>query len=193
MWQAVQPDAVDDLQFEVETGTTLDSIDVVLNDYFEFDDFKVTLISDLAGLTETGNGMFSYQAGLDNGYVSFIYELCSEACPDLCDQAVVTINVRETFCTYIPNVITPNDDGINDYLEVPCLGSDLYPQNTMVIYNQWGDKVYEASPYDNSPDKAWRGTLDGKPGQPLPDGTYFYYFKPDPNKAALSGFIEVFR
>lgn len=191
--QAIIPDAVDDLQFEVETGKQLDSINVVLNDVFEYDDYKVTLLSDLTGLTQTGNGLFSYQAGLDNGYVSFIYQLCSEACPDLCDQAVVTINVRETFCTYIPNVITPNDDGINDYLEVPCLGSDLYPNNYLIIYNQWGDKVYEAAPYDNSPDKAWRGTLDGKPGQPLPDGTYFYYFKPEPNKSALSGFIEIFR
>lgn len=191
--QAVIPDAVDDLDFEVETGTILDSIDVVSNDFLEYDDFKVTLLSELAGLTATGNGLFSYQAGSDNGRVSFIYQLCSEACPDLCDEAVVTINVRETFCTYIPNIITPNNDGINDYLEIPCLGSDLYPENSLVIYNQWGDKVYEVSPYDNSPDNAWRGTLKGKIGEDLPDGTYFYFFKPDPNKSALSGFIEIFR
>ena len=191
--QAILPDAIDDLDFEVETGTVLDSIDVVLNDILEYDDFKVTLLSQLTGLSEIGNGLFSYQAGPDNGHVSFIYQLCSEACPDLCDQAVVTITVRETFCTYIPNIITPNEDGINDYLEIPCLGSDLYPQNSLVIYNQWGDKVYEASPYDNSPDKAWRGTLDGKIGQNLPDGTYFYFFQPDPNKSALSGFVEIFR
>ncbi|TNE69874.1 MAG: HYR domain-containing protein [Bacteroidetes bacterium] len=191
--QAILPDAIDDLDFEVETGALLDSIDVTLNDIFEQDDYQVTLLSPLLGLTQTGNGLFSYQAGLDNGYVSFIYQLCSAACPDLCDEAVVTINVRETFCTYIPNVITPNNDGINDYLEIPCLGSDLYPNNSLVIYNQWGDKIYEASPYDNSPDKAWRGTLDGKDGKNVPDGTYFYFFKPEPNKKALSGFIEVFR
>ncbi len=191
--QAILPDAIDDLDFEVETGGFLDSIDVVLNDILEYDDYTVTLMSQLPGLTQTGNGLFSYQAGPNNGHVTFIYKLCSEACPDLCDQAVVMITVRETFCTYIPNIITPNDDGINDYLEIPCLETELYPQNRLIIYNQWGDKVYEAAPYINTPDKAWRGTLDGQPGRNLPDGTYFYYFQPDPNKAALSGFIEIFR
>lgn len=191
--QAVLPDAVDDLNFEVETGGVLDSIDVVLNDYLEYDDFEVTLLTELAGLTEIGNGLYAYQAGPDNGRVSFIYQLCSEACPDLCDQAIVTITVRETFCSYIPNIITPNDDGINDYLEIPCLETELYPENRLIIYNQWGDKVYEAAPYVNSPDKAWRGTLDGRPGENLPDGTYFYFFQPDPNKPALSGYVEIFR
>jgi gliding motility-associated-like protein len=150
-------------------------------------------LDSLPGLISNGDGTFTYLAGPANGRVNFIYRICSEACPDLCDEAVVTITIRETFCTYIPNVITPNDDGINDYLEIPCLNSDLYPQNTLIIYNQWGDKVYEATPYENTPDKAWRGTLKGRPGENLPDGTYFYYFRPDPAKNALSGFVEIFR
>jgi gliding motility-associated-like protein len=191
--QGKQPDAVDDLDFEVETGALLENIDVVLNDQLELDDYIVTLKSQLPGLTETGNGVFSFQAGSANGRVSFVYQLCSAACPDLCDEAVVTITVRETFCSYIPNVITPNDDGINDYLEIPCLETELYPNNSLVIYNQWGDKVFQASPYYNDPANAWRGTLDGKDGKPLPDGTYFYYFQPTPDKKPLSGFIEVFR
>ncbi|MCK6695393.1 MAG: gliding motility-associated C-terminal domain-containing protein, partial [Thermoanaerobaculia bacterium] len=191
--QGQQPDAVDDLDFEVETGALLDSIDVIRNDQLELDDYIVTLITDLPGLTVTGNGQFSYQAGADNGRVSFVYQVCSEACPDLCDEAAVTITVRETFCSYIPNVITPNGDGINDYLEIPCLETDLYPNNSLVIYNQWGDKVYQAAPYKNDPTNAWQGTLDGKAGQPLPDGTYFYYFQPTPDKKPISGFIEVFR
>jgi len=191
--QAILPDAVDDLDFEAETGGLLENFSVLLNDKYEDDDFVVTLLDSLPGLISNGDGTFTYLAGPANGRVNFIYRLCSEACPDLCDEAVVTITIRETFCTYIPNVITPNDDGINDYLEIPCLNSDLYPQNTLIIYNQWGDKVYEATPYENTPDKAWRGTLKGRPGENLPDGTYFYYFRPDPIKSALSGFVEIFR
>jgi large repetitive protein len=191
--QAQLPNAVDDLDFEAETGGLLENFSVLLNDTYEDDDFTITVTGPLLGLTDLGNGNFTYQAGPSNGRVNFIYKLCSEACPDLCDEAVVTITVRETFCSYIPNIITPNDDGINDYLEIPCLNTDLYPNNTLIIYNQWGDKVYEASPYENTPDKAWRGTFKGRPGQNVPDGTYFYYFRPDPTKGALSGFLEIFR
>lgn len=188
-----QPKAVDDLDFEAETGGLLEGFSVLANDTYEADDFTVTVIGPLAGLIELGNGLFTYQAGPNNGRVNFIYRLCSAACPDLCSDAVVTITVRESFCTYIPNVITPNDDGINDYLEIPCLNTDLYPNNRLVIYNQWGDKVYEASPYSNDPSKAWRGTLNGRQGQHLPDGTYFYYFQPAPDRKPMSGYIEIFR
>lgn len=191
--QAQLPDAVDDLDFEVETSALLQNFSVLLNDKYETDDFEVTLVDTLVGLIPNGDGTFTYQSGPTNGRVNFIYRLCSKACPDLCDEAVVTITIRETFCTYIPNVITPNDDGINDFLEIPCLNSDLYPQNTLIIYNQWGDKVYEATPYENTPDKAWKGNLKGRTGEPLPDGTYFYYFRPDPAKKPLSGFVEIFR
>ncbi len=187
------PKAVDDPDFEVETNGSLDGFSVLTNDTYEGDDFVVTVIEPLAGLTQTGNGLFTYQAGPNNGRVNFIYRLCSAACPDLCSNAVVTITVRESFCTYIPNVITPNDDGINDYLEIPCLNTDLYPNNRLVIYNQWGDKVFEASPYENDPVKAWRGTLNGRQGQPLPDGTYFYYFQPAPDRKPISGYLEIFR
>ncbi len=188
-----QPKAVDDLDFEVETGGLLEGFSVLTNDIYEDDDFIVTVVGPLAGLTELGDGLFTYQAGPNNGRVNFIYRLCSAACPDLCSDAVVTITVRESFCTYIPNVITPNDDGINDYLEIPCLNTDLYPNNRLIIYNQWGDKVYEASPYDNDPAKAWRGTLNGRQGQNLPDGTYFYYFQPAPDRKPISSYIEIFR
>jgi len=187
------PKAMDDPDFEVETNGLLDGFSVLTNDTYEGDDFVVTVIGPLAGLTQTGNGLFAYQAGPNNGRVNFIYRLCSAACPDLCSDAVVTITVRESFCTYIPNVITPNDDGINDYLEIPCLNTDLYPNNRLVIYNQWGDKVFEASPYENDPVKAWRGTLNGRQGQPLPDGTYFYYFQPAPDRKPISGYLEIFR
>lgn len=71
----------------------------------------------------------------------------------------------------IPNIFTPNGDGINDYFEIGY-GSEGRPindlnvyflSNKLTIFNRWGRIVYESNDYKND----WDG---GK----LPDGTYFY-------------------
>jgi gliding motility-associated-like protein len=144
----------------------------------------------LTGLVDLGNGLFAY-TGTTGG--EFIYEVCSISCPDLCDVAQVTIHVRDDRDCQVPNIITPNGDEVNDWLVIPCIDSGLYRDNSLVVYNQWGDKVFEASPYSNDPANAWHGTLDGKPGEDLPDAVYFYVFKPGSGEPAIKGFVEIFR
>ncbi|HPI06151.1 MAG TPA: HYR domain-containing protein [Saprospiraceae bacterium] len=190
---AIQPNAVDDTGFSIDPNT-LDTFNILLNDVLiPAGDFVITEVSPLNGVTNLGNGLFSYQAGPDPGSASFFYEVCSQSCPLLCDMATVTIRIDDIGCTFIPNIFTPNGDEVNDWLVIKCLDSGFFNENSLVVYNQWGDKVYEASPYSNDPDKAWRGTLDGEAGKDLPDGVYFYVFKPGPNEATAKGFIEIFR
>ena len=59
---------------------------------------------------------------------------------------------------FFPNVITPNDDGINDnfVIDERLLGASLK------VLNRWGKEVYYSSAYD----KSWKGG-------DLPGGTYF--------------------
>ena len=59
------------------------------------------------------------------------------------------------------NIITPNGDGRNDIFVFD--GLDDFPESTLRIYNRWGKKVYEASPYQNNWD-----------GENLADGVYFW-------------------
>ena len=72
----------------------------------------------------------------------------------------------------IPNVITPNGDGVNDYFVIKNI--EHVETSTLRIYNRWGTKIFEASPYKND----WNG--DG-----AADGVYFYeldyttYFRED--------------
>lgn len=190
---AQKPDAIDDGRIEFMTGE-LDTFNVLTNDKFTVrSDVQVTQKTSLDGVTYMGNGKFSYQAGNESKEVSFTYEICSKACPDLCDIATVTLKVIDSQCAFVPNVISPNGDDVNDYLVVPCLDSNRYPNSSMTIFNKWGDVVYKAQPYSNDKTVAWQGTLNNEPGRDLPDGVYYYIFKPSADQPALKGFVQIMR
>lgn len=72
---------------------------------------------------------------------------------------------------FIPEGFSPNGDGINDAFVIR--GILNFPENTFVIFNRWGNKVYETSSYKNTWDgKTTLGLRVG--GDELPIGTYFY-------------------
>lgn len=64
----------------------------------------------------------------------------------------------------IPNVFTPNGDGLNDRFEIP--GLELYEANELTIVNRWGGTVYNKKDYKND----WEATG-------LNEGTYYYLLK----------------
>lgn len=87
------------------------------------------------------------------------------------------------------NIITPNADGYNDYLEIEGLDAYLYPVS-IVIFNVWGDVVYENSDYRNT---YWYATKNGEQGGKIVDaGTYFYILKTS-DKPDQTGSINVLR
>jgi gliding motility-associated-like protein len=190
---STKPTAIDDLSYTISAGETLEGTSILANDQFPLPtDITIAQKSPLIGLTLNADGTFSYVSEKAGAY-SFIYEICSIACPDLCDMATVTITVRDIDCDFVPNIFTPNGDMSNDYFEIPCLDSGLYPNNTLVIYSQWGDKVFEAKGYANTVDKAWNGTLNNESGKDLPDGVYYYIFQQDSDTAALKGYVHIYR
>ncbi|NOZ36061.1 MAG: gliding motility-associated C-terminal domain-containing protein [Chlorobi bacterium] len=72
-------------------------------------------------------------------------------------------------CNYydLPNVFTPNGDGINDLFKP-------YPYKyvdkiNMTIYNRWGNEVFKTE----DPDINWDGR-DFQTGKPVSDGVYYY-------------------
>lgn len=147
-----------------------------------------------AGVSYLGNGIFTYEPNNQTRGFEFFYCLCIDSMlcnfPKVCDTAaLVTGRLDETDCSFIPNVITPNKDGVNDYFRIPCLDSQQFRDNSLVVFNQWGDKVYGAAPYSNM----WDGTLNGEEGKDLPDGVYYYIFQPGPNQAVRKGFVQIHR
>ncbi|MDP4281925.1 MAG: gliding motility-associated C-terminal domain-containing protein, partial [Bacteroidota bacterium] len=85
------------------------------------------------------------------------------------DTATIFISVGPEVNITIHNAITPNGDGINDTWIIG--GIENYPDNDVLIFNRWGDKVRSYKGYDNS-SNVWDGT--NRNGDPVPDGTYFY-------------------
>ncbi|WP_348661769.1 gliding motility-associated C-terminal domain-containing protein, partial [uncultured Olleya sp.] len=73
------------------------------------------------------------------------------------------------------NAVTPNGDGDNDVFIIRNI--ELYPENTVKIYNRWGVIVYETSSY-GSVGNYFNGRSNGRvtiqEDELLPVGTYFY-------------------
>ena len=84
--------------------------------------------------------------------------------------------------------VSPNGDGINDFLEIPELA--LSPNNFIQIYNREGLKVFEKSNYTNefnglSTQNNFVVTRD----QGLPSGVYFYIVTLDDLDLEFQGFL----
>ena len=82
----------------------------------------------------------------------------------------------------IPNVFSPNSDGINDRWQIKYLSD--YADCRVDIYDRYGQLVYQSVGYTNP----WDGTLKGKQ---LPAGTYYYIIDPKNNLKPLSGFVDI--
>lgn len=68
-------------------------------------------------------------------------------------------------CFQVPTGFSPNGDLINDFWEVR--GIEIFENNSVQIFNKWGQRVMQRSPYI--------GDWDGKEnGNDLPAGTYYY-------------------
>lgn len=191
-----KPVANDDGGITALLGESIDSINVLGNDIWT-SDYVLNYCSPVNGITLEEGNYFSFNGSTVSTDIVFEYCLCSKQCNSVCDTATVTIKVKNSVCSFIPNIITPNDDNLNDWLDIPCLEFEEHAENSLIIFNQWGDKVFEASPYDPynvyGENNRWKGTLNGDDSKPLPDGVYYYIFKPSALETPSKGFIELFR
>ena len=67
---------------------------------------------------------------------------------------------------FIPNAFSPNNDGYNDVFKVR---SSTLLSGTLLIYDRWGNKVFESDDLS----KGWNGTYKGQPAQVEVYGYYF--------------------
>ncbi|MBU0486673.1 MAG: gliding motility-associated C-terminal domain-containing protein [Bacteroidetes bacterium] len=95
----------------------------------------------------------------------------SGLCPDSITHSIRIIVMD------VPNVVTPNGDGINDKFHMP--GMELIENTQVVIYNRWGGKVFESTNF-----------TEGWDASEVSDGVYFYIIT-FPNGESQAGTITV--
>ncbi|MBK7936183.1 MAG: gliding motility-associated C-terminal domain-containing protein [Lewinellaceae bacterium] len=181
------PTAVPDT-IEVPFGETI-NFNVLQNDITPQQiDVTVDDEPDHGNFDEISEGLFRYQPDVTfSGEDVMIYKICNLICPmPACSTAVVTFIVGKAGDCEIYNLITPNGDDVNDEFFVPCLDGDGAIDNEVTIFNQYGDVVFHAQPYEND----WKGTYNG---QELPAGTYFYVVKFNGDTKPVSGFLQIQR
>jgi gliding motility-associated-like protein len=91
-----------------------------------------------------------------------------------CDTTIAHDLIVKPTDIKIPNVFTPNGDGVNDKLAIWLNGEpkdkdyrQAYLSNIFLVFDRWGRKVFESTDYKS---EDWDGAN-------LSDGTYFYILK----------------
>jgi gliding motility-associated-like protein len=94
------------------------------------------------------------------------------------DTDWVNVTVVDDYIIIPDNVITPNGDGANDFWWIDNILT--YPDNHVMIFNRYGNKVYESKGYSN-----------GWDGSGLPNGTYYYVVTFDGSSRVYKGTITI--
>ncbi len=88
---------------------------------------------------------------------------------------------------------SPDGDGINEVWKIDKI--ENYPNNRVVIYNRWSDKVYEISGYDNIA-KVFNGEanrMTSLGAGNLPEGTYYFKIELNQGEEVISGYLVLKR
>jgi trimeric autotransporter adhesin len=141
----------------LETTTNMVNASTGANTYlWNFGDASGTSVLENPEHTFPGEFAASYQITL----IAYSADGCS-------DTAKVNIEVQDELIYYIPNTFTPDQDEHNPVFK-PIFTSGFDPNDyKMLIYNRWGEIVFES----NDVNYGWDGTYNGTHGI-VKDDTY---------------------
>ncbi len=146
------------------------------NEIYEWSDQNGSVVGTSLLLNGIGSGSYTLRV-TDQGCSAFIGPYTIEEV-DNCQEP-------EPSSIRIATAMTPNGDGSNDMFMIA--GLENYPNNRLFVFNRWGNKVYEASNYQND----WFGNYQNNP---LPVAAYYYILElNDPDKQIFKGTITIIR
>jgi len=79
------------------------------------------------------------------------------------DDDVVSVVVKKKLKIYVPNVFSPNGDGINDVFRIYSEDLKIEKVNYMRLFDRWGNMTYEEKDFTiNGSQKGWDGVFRTK-------------------------------
>jgi gliding motility-associated-like protein len=143
-------------------------------------------------LTSIQGGNSSYTYSWSNGSIqSDIYNLTAGNYAVIVTnengcEVSASITLTQPNALALPSGLSPNGDSDNDFFVVR--GIESYPDNDIVIFNRWGNVVYQQNDYSNE----WDGV--NRNGEELPDGTYFVLLRAFGEETiTLKGYVDLRR
>ena len=130
---------------------------------------------DVLGCTDASANNYNPFANVDDGSCQYDVFGCTDE--DALNYNPFA-NINDGSCLYydpcsdgevpvhVPNVFTPNGDGINDVWQV-ITNADCWLTWDVKIFNRWGNMIYSMT----SPNEVWDGTVVGKDNL-VSDGVY---------------------
>jgi gliding motility-associated-like protein len=157
-----------------------------LSQIVEFKDLSTAAVS---WLWDFGDGNTSNLQNPTHRYTKageYSVRLIVQDQDDLYDTATSQVTILEDII--IPNVFSPNGDGINDWFYISNTGlKDFHIE----VYNRWGVKVWEAI----APEIRWDGRTSS--GLMVSEGTYFFILRATGAESgtdySTSGTVTLFR
>lgn len=138
-------------------------------------------------LWDLGDGTLSNFSSVTHNYYSGTYIITLISSDNLCKDTIakqITISISNDQEGLIPNVFTPNNDGVNDIFDfkkiIPC------EEFTFSIYDRWGLLILD-SKYNHQ--KFWDGRTTA--GEITTEGTYFFIL--DTEEKKIKGTVTLFR
>ena len=116
--------------------------------------------------SEEVNPVYTFE---DEGYYRIVLiSISPEGCMDTLNYGPIYVE-SESFIK-VPNVFTPNGDGVSDYFQVYA---KTLSEFSGVIFDRWGRKIYEWDKWQNETD-GWDGKIGNSLASP---GVYYYLIK----------------
>ncbi|MDH4473700.1 MAG: gliding motility-associated C-terminal domain-containing protein [Fluviicola sp.] len=106
-------------------------------------------------------------------------------CDDV-DQLIVIVIPFEPLVIHVPNVFTPDADGLNDTFQIDTENAESM---SVIIINRWGEFIEELDEITD----VWDGTSKGKE---MSEGVYFFKYSigaKDGTTTEGQGFVELIR